>query len=123
MQIHSVFSRMIETNIKRIFENITCTYKDNVGVRKLGYRDRDEKLCYTAEGPRDAPCRSTSRQLLRNCMKKLHNKSRKVEVMQLEDYSRPTCNKLCASRSCALIVVGVIYKLDRRRVLLTTRRG
>ena len=35
-------------------------------------------------------------------------------IMKLEGYSRPTCNKLHAS-------IGVIYKLYRRRVLLTAR--
>jgi len=44
-----------------------------------------------------------------------------TEVMELEGYSRPTCNGLCASSNDALTVVGVVNKLDRRRVLLTTR--
>ena len=47
--------------------------------------------------------------------------SEQIEVMELEGYSRPTCNKLCSSGHDASIVVGVIYKLDRRRVLWTTR--
>ena len=36
-------------------------------------------------------------------------------------YSRPTCNKIRASGHNASTVTGVIHKLDRRRVLLTTR--
>jgi len=38
--------------------------------------------------------------------------------MALESYSRPTCDKLCASSNYASVVVGAIqaYKLDRRRV-------
>ena len=39
--------------------------------------------------------------------------------MELEGYSRPTCDKLCASSNYVSIVVGVIHKLDRRQVLLT----
>ena len=39
---------------------------------------------------------------------------------ELERYSWPTFNKLCVSSSYASIVVGVIHKLDRLRVLLTT---
>ena len=39
--------------------------------------------------------------------------------MELEGYSRPTCDKLCASSNYVSIVVGVIHKVDRRRVLLT----
>jgi len=41
--------------------------------------------------------------------------------MELEGYSRPTCNRQCASSNDALTIVGVVNKLDRRRVLLTTR--
>jgi len=41
-----------------------------------------------------------------------------IEVMELEGYSRPTYNKLCAFSHDAL--VGVIHKLGRRRVFLTT---
>jgi len=47
--------------------------------------------------------------------------SEQIEVMELEGYSRPTCNKLCSSGHDASIVVGVIYKLERRRGLSTTR--
>jgi len=36
-----------------------------------------------------------------------------VEIMELYRYSRPMCNKLYASNNDALIVIGVIYKLDR----------
>jgi len=41
--------------------------------------------------------------------------------MELNGYNRPACNKLRVSSNYASIVVGVIHKLDRRRVLLTTR--
>ena len=34
-----------------------------------------------------------------------------VEVMELEGYSRPTCNKLVHSATTRLTVVGVIHKL------------
>ena len=44
----------------------------------------------------------------------------RVEVTKLDRYSRPTCSKLCASSHDARDVVGVIHKLDRRRVLLNT---
>ena len=37
------------------------------------------------------------------------------------NYARPTCSKLRASSHDASTVVGVVNKLDRRRVLLTTR--
>ena len=36
-------------------------------------------------------------------------------------YGRPTCDKLCRSIHNASTTVGVIHKLDRRRVLLTRR--
>jgi len=48
--------------------------------------------------------------------------NRQDEVTELVDgYSRPTCNKLCASGHDALVVMGVIRKLDRRRVSLIGR--
>jgi len=40
-------------------------------------------------------------------------------VIELEGYSRPTCNKQCESGHDASTVIGVIHKLDRRRDLLT----
>ena len=68
---------------------------------------------------------SKFRQLLHNCRNMSYNKSKTKRcsngVRALEGYRRPTCNKLCASSNYASIVVGVIDKLDRRRVLLTTR--
>ena len=39
-----------------------------------------------------------------------------IKIMELE--GRSTCNKLCASNNDASTVVGVIHKLDRRRVSL-----
>ena len=59
-------------------------------------------------------------ELLHNCRSRTTNPER-IEVMELGGYSRTTCNKLCASSNEASTVVGVIHKLDRRRVLLTTR--
>jgi len=44
-----------------------------------------------------------------------------IEVMEVEHFGRPTCNKLCASSHDASAVISVVNKLDRRRVLLTTR--
>jgi len=35
-----------------------------------------------------------------------------VEVTELEGYSRPTCDKLCAFSNYTLIVVGVVNELD-----------
>ena len=43
-----------------------------------------------------------------------------IKVMGSEGYSRPTCNKLCASSDYTSIVAGVIHMLDRWRVLLAT---
>ena len=39
----------------------------------------------------------------------------KIEIMELKGYSRPTCNRLCATSHDAVDVVRVIHKLDRRR--------
>jgi len=44
-----------------------------------------------------------------------------VVIMEMENYGRPTCYKLCTSSKFASILVAVIHKLHRRRVLLTTR--
>jgi len=73
--------------------------------RKLCYRRRTARCavshnlvnCFTAA----RKSRTTNREL--------------IEVMELEGYSRPMCNKLCASSNDASIVVGVIHKLDRRQ--------
>ena len=46
---------------------------------------------------------------------------RQIEVMESQHYSRPTWHKLYASSHDASTVVGVVNKLSRRRVLLTTR--
>jgi len=44
-----------------------------------------------------------------------------IEVIELEHYGRMTCGKTCVSVHDASTVVGKVNKLDRRRVLLTTR--
>jgi len=44
-----------------------------------------------------------------------------IEVMELEVYSRPTCDKLRAFSHDAFTAAGAIHKLDRRRVLSTIR--
>jgi len=49
----------------------------------------------------------------------LRRTARRDGVIELEGYSRPTCNKQCESGHRASTVIGVIHKLDRRRVLLT----
>ena len=82
----------------------------------------------TADGPRDATCQSKSCQLLHNSVGTTCRTSpEQIEVMELEGYSRPTYNKLVHSATtCStvvgvihkLIVVGVVYELYRRRVLL-----
>jgi len=44
------------------------------------------------------------------------------EVMELEHYGRPSCNKLCPSKLDAPTVVGVVNKLDRRSLQAKTSR-
>jgi len=44
-----------------------------------------------------------------------------IEVTELDHYGRRTCNIVCASSHDASTVIAVVNKLDRRRVLLTTR--
>jgi len=51
----------------------------------------------TADGPRDAMCLSTFCQLLHNSEGTSCTTNRgKIPVMDLEGYSRPACNELCA---------------------------
>ena len=70
----------------------------------------------TAEGPRDALCQSKSRQLLRSCRNNLNNKSTTDRSMELDHYDGLTRNKLCAFGYDGSTVVGMVNKLDRRRV-------
>jgi len=44
-----------------------------------------------------------------------------MELLSLQNYGRPTCNKPRASSHDASTVVDVVDKLDSRRVSLTTR--
>ena len=71
----------------------------------------------TADGPCDMMCQLKSCQLLHT--NKFYNREQ-IEVMELEGYSRPTCNKLVHPATMRSAIVGVIYRLYRRRVLLTT---
>ena len=65
------------------------------------------KSSATADGPRDATCQSKSCQLLHDSVgTSCTTNPEQIEVMELDGYSRPTCNKLCASNPDAL---------DRRR--------
>jgi len=65
-----------------------------------------------ADGPRDATCQSNSCQLLHNSVGTTCTTSpEKIEVMELEDYSRPTYNKLVHSATTHSTFLGVIHKL------------
>jgi len=72
--------------------------------------------------PHDVMCQSKFCQLLHNSVgTTCTTHTEQIEVMELEGYSRPTTyNKLVHPVAKRATVVGVIYKLDRRRVLLTT---
>jgi len=52
--------------------------------------------------------------LLQNCRNTLYRQQihKKSKYMELQHYSRPKCNKLCASRHDASTVAGVVNKLD-----------
>jgi len=81
-----------------------------------------EALATTADGPRDALCQLKSGRLLHDCRNKLYNNStRNRSDGVIEHFGRPTCIKWCASSHDTLTIVGVVNKLDRRRVLLITR--
>jgi len=63
----------------------------------------DTRSSAAAEGPRDAMCQSKSYQLLHNSVGTTCITSpEEIEVMELNGYSRPTCNELCASSHDAL---------------------
>jgi len=65
-----------------------------------------------AYGPRDAKCQSKFCQPLHNSVGTTCTTSPKqLEVMELQDYSRPTYNKLVHSAMTRSTVVGVIHKL------------
>ena len=66
----------------------------------------------TADGPRDAMCQSESCQLLHNSVATTCTTSPElIEVMELDGYSRPTCNKLVHSATMHSTVAGVIHQL------------
>ena len=78
------------------------------------------RSCATADRPRDALCQSKSCRLLHNCRNKLYskstaNRSNGVRGLQLTDV---TCSNQPRLVDCR---IGVINRIDRRRVLLTTR--
>jgi len=65
------------------------------------------KSSATADGPRDVMCQSKSCQLLHDSVgTSCTTNPEQIEVMELDGYSRPTCNELRASSPDAL---------DRRR--------
>jgi len=72
----------------------------------------------TADGPRDALCQSKSWQLLHNCRKKCTANPQQIKAMELDGYSWLMCSKQPRLVDCR---IGVVNKLDRRRVLLTMR--
>jgi len=79
---------------------------------------RGTRSSATADGPRDALCQSKS--CLRCCTivetSSTTNPQQQIEVMELQHYGRRTCSK----QPCR-VDRRVFNKLDRRRVLLTTR--
>jgi len=72
----------------------------------LSSQEMKTKSSATADGPRDAMCQSKFCRLLHNSLGTTCTRNpEQIEVMELEGYSRPTFNKLCASSH---------YSLDRR---------
>ena len=63
--------------------------------------------CAIADEPRDAMCQSK----FANYCITLVRQVQKIEVKQLEGYSRPTYNKIVHSATTRATVVGVIHKL------------
>ena len=63
--------------------------------------------CAIADEPRDAMCQSK----FANYCITLVRQVQKIEVMELEGYSRPTYNKIVHSATTRATVVGVIHKL------------
>ena len=64
----------------------------------------------------DRATRRVSRNLVNSCTTsgtRCTTNLKQIEVMELNGYSRPTCNKLCASGLDASTIIGVIHKLDR----------
>jgi len=73
---------------------------------------RQTRSSAIADGPRDATCQTNSCQLLLNST----TSPKQIEVMELEGYSQPTYNKLCASSHDALDRRRCNPQADRRRV-------
>ena len=64
----------------------------------------------------DRPCKILHQSNSCHINYKLRNKTRKIEVMELEGHSWPTCSK----QPRRMNIVGVVNKLHRQRVFLTT---
>jgi len=91
------------------------TVTENTKFRAFEYK----KLCYHRRTAR----RAVSRNLVNCCTTvgtTCTTNREQIEVMQLEGYSRPTCNKLYASSNYPSNVIGASQRLDRQRVLLIT---
>ena len=93
-------------------------------VSSLRHKQHYVALHHSALLPqKDRATRHVSRYLV-NCCKTVRTSCttnrQQIEVTKLEKYGRPTCNKLGVSSHDASTVVGVVNKLDYRRVLLTT---
>ena len=72
----------------------------------ISSQEMKTKSSATADGPRDAMSQSKFCRLLHNSLGTTCTRNpEQIEVMELEGYSRPTFNKLCASSH---------YSLDRR---------
>ena len=92
--------------------NVLCEMCRDFADKKLCYRRRTVRRAVSVE------ILSTA-QLLEQVV--TTNAEQIDKIMQIENYGRPTCYKLCTSSKFASILVAVIHKLHRRRVLLTTR--
>jgi len=88
-------------------------------MRQTRQNQYETRLSATADGPRDALCQSKSCQLLQlqrqeQVVQKIHNKPK------WGSYG-VTVDRRVVNSHDASTVAGVVNKLDRRRVLLTTR--
>ena len=105
---------LIRLTLTSTLTHFSLTTQDNKRQNKslLKY-----KYCHkTKYEPRDALCQSKSCQLLQTVGTSCTTNPQQIEVMELEYYGRPTCNKLRASNHNTSTVVGVVNKVERQRV-------
>ena len=100
----------------RAQRSVTSMGKLYLFTLNFSLRLKSTRSTGTTDGPRNVMCQPKCCQLLHRSVETICTSPEQIEVMELKGYSRPTYNNLVHSAMTRSTILGVIHRLDHRRV-------